>query len=120
MTEMSVKVRSRLSTQVSVVQKDVGLLHRGEDVRAHGVNLVILDAFDASLVGHNAVGMLELARRQVAQPGARVIPSKATVYCMGIEVCECRAGCPDAASSALLIARSIEEVQARFATLGAP
>jgi len=78
--------QNRVSGRVSVVRKDAGLLHRSEDVRAGGVNLLLLDAFDAGLVGGNAAGVLELARRQVAQPGATVVPAGATVYCMGVEV----------------------------------
>lgn len=29
--------------------------------------------------------MLDLAKRKVVQPGAAVVPSAATLYCMGIE-----------------------------------
>lgn len=40
----------------------------------------------AGLLGDGFPYLLNLARRRVVQPGAAVIPSAATVYCMGIEV----------------------------------
>lgn len=36
-----------LSDRVSVVQRDGGLLQRGREVRALGVNVVVADVFDA-------------------------------------------------------------------------
>jgi protein arginine N-methyltransferase 7 len=74
-----------LSSSISVVQRDVGLLQRGRDVRALGVNLVVADLFDAGLFGDGAVGLLELARRRVARPGAAAVPAAATLYACGVE-----------------------------------
>jgi protein arginine N-methyltransferase 7 len=74
-----------LSSRVSVVQRDVGLLQRGHDVRALGVNLVVADLFDAGLFGDGAVRLLELARRRAARPGAAAIPAAATLYACGVE-----------------------------------
>ena len=39
----------------------------------------------AGLLGDGLPYLLELARRRVVQPGATVVPSAATLYCMGIE-----------------------------------
>lgn len=36
-----------LSKRVSVVQRDIGLLQRGREVRALGANVAIADMFDA-------------------------------------------------------------------------
>lgn len=38
------------------------------------------------LLGDGFPYLLDLARRRVVQPGATVIPSAATLYCMGLEV----------------------------------
>jgi protein arginine N-methyltransferase 7 len=37
------------------------------------------------LLGNNWLYHLEMAKKNVLQPGATVIPAAATVYCMGIE-----------------------------------
>ena len=74
-----------VSKKVSVVYRDAALLQRGKEIRHLGVNLVIADVFDCGLVGEQFEYILELARRKVVQPNARVIPQAATIYCMGIE-----------------------------------
>lgn len=71
--------------RVSVVHRDAALLQRGKEVRPLGVNLVVADMFDAGLLGDQFPYLLELTRKKVIQPGATVIPSAATLYCMGIE-----------------------------------
>ena len=39
----------------------------------------------AGLLGDGALYLLEMVKRKVAQPTARVIPAAATMYCMGVE-----------------------------------
>eukprot|EP00887_Chlorella_sp_A99_P001822 scaffold19.g1822.t1 len=75
-----------LAHRVSVVHRDVGLLQRGREVRPLGVNIVVADMFDAGLLGDSFAYLLELARKQVVQPGATVVPAAATVYCCGVEL----------------------------------
>ena len=74
-----------LAKKISVVQRDVALLQRGREVRPLGVNIIIADMFDAGLTGDQFPYLLDLTRRKVVQPGATVVPSAATLYCMGIE-----------------------------------
>ena len=75
-----------LSDCITVVERDVALLERGQNVRAKGVNLIICDMFDAGLLGDGVLYMLEKVKRQVAQPDAAVIPAAATIYAMGVEI----------------------------------
>lgn len=75
-----------LSERITVVERDVALLERGQNVRAKGVNLIICDMFDAGLLGDGVLYMLEKVKRQVAQPDAAVIPAAATIYAMGVEI----------------------------------
>lgn len=74
-----------LSHRVSVTTRDVGLLERGKEVRQLGCNMVVMDLFDASLLGDHVSQLLALAKSQVLQPSTTVVPAAATVYCMGIE-----------------------------------
>ncbi|KAI8104703.1 hypothetical protein M9434_003256 [Picochlorum sp. BPE23] len=76
---------SGFSKKISVVHRDAALLQRGKEVRPLGTNVVIADMFDAGLLGNQFEYILSLTRRKVVQPGAKVIPQAATVYCMGIE-----------------------------------
>ena len=39
----------------------------------------------AGLLGNNWLYLLDMAKRNVLQPGATVIPAAATLYCMGVE-----------------------------------
>ena len=39
----------------------------------------------AGLMGDEFPYLLEMARRKAVQPGSPVVPSAATLYCMGIE-----------------------------------
>ena len=74
-----------LSQRVSVATRDVGLLERGREVRQLGCNFVVVDLFDAGLLGDHVAPLLAMASRNVLQPGATVVPAAATVYCMGVE-----------------------------------
>jgi protein arginine N-methyltransferase 7 len=74
-----------LSHRVSVTSRDVGLIERGREVRQLGCNMVVMDLFDAGLLGDHVGRLLAMASRSVLQPGATVVPAAATVYCMGIE-----------------------------------
>ena len=74
-----------LSKRVTVATCDVGLAERGREVRQLGCNFVVLDLFDAGLLGDCVVPLLSMASRNVLQPGATVVPAAATVYCMGVE-----------------------------------
>jgi protein arginine N-methyltransferase 7 len=49
------------------------------------VNLVVADLFDSGVTGYSIEWMLQMARKNVVQPGATVIPAAATLYCVGIE-----------------------------------
>ena len=49
------------------------------------MNIVVADMFDAGLTGDQFPYLLELTRKKVVQPGATVVPTAATLYCMGIE-----------------------------------
>ena len=40
----------------------------------------------AGLVGHNFLALLEMAKRNVVQPGASIIPCAASLYVMGMHV----------------------------------
>ena len=40
----------------------------------------------AGLVGHNFLALLDMAKKNVLQPGAAVVPSAASLYVMGIHV----------------------------------
>ena len=51
-----------LSSRVSVVQRDCALLQRGTEVRQRGVNMVVLDFFDAGLFGDQARPPLSMGR----------------------------------------------------------
>ncbi len=75
-----------LSQRIAVVSRDVGLVERGKEVRQLGCNFVVLDMFDAGLLGDHVGQLLSMASRNVLQPGATVVPAAATVYCMGVEV----------------------------------
>ncbi|KAL3131069.1 hypothetical protein ABBQ38_000384 [Trebouxia sp. C0009 RCD-2024] len=75
-----------VASSVSVVHQDVGLLQRGREVRALGANVAVADIFDAGLVGHNFLNLLELAKKNVLQPGAAVVPCAASLYVMGVHV----------------------------------
>ena len=74
-----------LSQRVSVACRDVGLIERGCEVRQQGCNFVVVDMFDAGLLGDRVGTLLGMASRNVLQPGATVVPAAATVYCVGIE-----------------------------------
>ncbi|KAK9815442.1 hypothetical protein WJX72_003717 [[Myrmecia] bisecta] len=74
-----------LSERVSVVERDIGLLERGREVRRLGANIAVADFFDAGLLGNNFTYLLELAKKNVLQPNATVVPGAATLYCMGVE-----------------------------------
>ena len=74
-----------LSQRISVACCDVGLVERGRDVRQQGCNFVVMDMFDAGLLGDRIGTLLAMASRNVLQPGATVVPAAATVYCVGIE-----------------------------------
>ncbi len=74
-----------LSQKVSVAARDAALLERGRDVRHQGCNFVVLDLFDAGLLGDRVVQLLAAARMNALQPAATVLPAAATLYCMGIE-----------------------------------
>lgn len=41
--------------------------------------------FAAGLLGNNWLYLLDMAKKNVLQPGATVVPAAATLYCMGIE-----------------------------------
>ena len=47
---MQVLAGNGLLEKVSVIQKDVGLLERGQDVREQGVNIIVADFFDAGVL----------------------------------------------------------------------
>lgn len=72
-------------SQVSVLKQDVTLLERGKHTPYDGVNLIVLDAFDAGLTGDQVLYMLECARRQVCGSSCAVVPAAATIYCAGVE-----------------------------------
>ena len=74
-----------LSSIVSVVERDIGLLERGREIRRRGCNVAVADFFDAGLTGNHFEYMLDLARRNILQQSAVVVPAAATLYCMGIE-----------------------------------
>jgi len=74
-----------LSQRISVACRDVGLIERGCEVRQQGCNFVVMDMFDAGLLGDRIGALLGMASRNVLQPGATVVPAAATVYCIGIE-----------------------------------
>ena len=74
-----------LSQRVDVACCDVGLVERGREVRQQGCNFVVMDMFDAGLLGDRIGTLLAMASRSVLQPGATVVPAAATVYCVGIE-----------------------------------
>jgi protein arginine N-methyltransferase 7 len=84
-TARHVVAQNGLSSKVSVVNRDVGLLERGKHVRTKGANLVIADFFDAGLLHDNFLFLLEKAKTNVLQSDYSVVPAAATVYCMGIE-----------------------------------
>ncbi|BDA48465.1 Protein arginine N-methyltransferase 7 [Coccomyxa sp. Obi] len=84
-TARKVVAANGLSERVSVVHKDIALLERGHEVRYLGCNLAIADLFDAGLLGNNWLYLLDMAKKNVLQPGATVVPAAATLYCMGIE-----------------------------------
>jgi len=71
--------------RVSIVNRDVGLLQRGREVRPLGVNMVVADVFDGGLIGDGFLSLFEMAKRAVVQPGATVVPAAATVHCLGVE-----------------------------------
>ena len=82
-----------LSKAVTVVNRDAALLERGKDVPVQGCNLLVLDLFDAQLVGDGAMGILEAAKRKGAlAPGYRAVPAAATVWAMGVELYTAEAG----------------------------
>lgn len=72
-------------SQISVLKRDVTMLERGKHAPYEGVNIVVLDVFDAGLTGDHVLSMLECARRQLCASSCAVVPAAATVYCAGIE-----------------------------------
>ncbi|GHP04547.1 hypothetical protein PPROV_000330100 [Pycnococcus provasolii] len=74
-----------LGDKVSICVRDLALAERGKEVRRRGANLVVMDFFDATLIGHQALYMVETMQRNVVQPDATYVPMAATMYVMGIE-----------------------------------
>ncbi|GLC34375.1 hypothetical protein PLESTM_000188400 [Pleodorina starrii] len=58
-----------LGHKVAVIPGDVGELVRGRDLPYTGANLIILDLFDAGLLGHRALATLECVKRRLAGSG---------------------------------------------------
>lgn len=52
----------------------------------------------AGLVGNDFLSLLEMAKRNVLQPGAAVVPCGASLYVMGIHVAPCHVGKYDLSS----------------------
>ena len=55
-------------------------------VYASGTEQPIAFSFLAGLVGNNFLNLLEMAKKNVLQPGAAVVPCAASLYVMGIHV----------------------------------
>lgn len=70
---------------VSVIHKDCALLQRGREVRPLGVNIVVADMFDCGLLGDQFSYILDITKRRIVQPQAKVIPQAASIYCVGVE-----------------------------------
>ncbi|CAG9462617.1 unnamed protein product [Pedinophyceae sp. YPF-701] len=82
----SVAAVNGVSDRVTVLHRDAALLERGGDARNRGYNLLILDVFDPGLVGSGAAWLAAALRSKVLAPGARVVPARGTLWCMGVEV----------------------------------
>ena len=54
-------------SHVSVVHSDASRLERGKGVRTQGVNVVVADIIDSTLIGDGVVGVLEYARKMVSE-----------------------------------------------------
>lgn len=72
-------------SQVSVLKRDATQLERGKHAPYDGVNLIVLDVFDAGLTGDDVLDMIEAARKQLSASTCAVVPAAATIYCAGIE-----------------------------------
>ncbi|MEW5319762.1 MAG: hypothetical protein WDW38_010893 [Sanguina aurantia] len=71
---------------VSVIQADVSALQQGRDVPFGGANIAVFDLFDAGLLGHNVLGLLDAAKRTVMQSSATIIPCAASVWVCAAEL----------------------------------
>eukprot|EP00210_Caulerpa_lentillifera_P006726 g6428.t1 len=78
--------RNNLSSSVTVICEDIASLRRGQSVRHNGINFVVFELFDAGLLGYHILSLMECLQRHVLQHEATVVPYKAVVYCMGVEL----------------------------------
>ncbi|KAJ9534345.1 hypothetical protein QJQ45_016039, partial [Haematococcus lacustris] len=78
---------SSLAHKVVVRHGVASQLRPGTDLPPHGSNLLVLDMFDHSLVGSGVLGLLESAMRKgLVAPDATVLPARATLYCLPVEM----------------------------------
>lgn len=71
---------------VSVACADAAAVERGGLVPWDGVDVIVCDLFDAGLVGHQVLPMLEAVKAKLLAHGGRVVPERACLYAMGIEL----------------------------------
>lgn len=74
-----------LSEKISIINRDACLLERGKGVRHSGLNVCVLDIFEAGLLGDNVMTIIDHIKRNILQPDCIVVPAAATVYAMGVE-----------------------------------
>jgi Flp pilus assembly protein TadD/precorrin-6B methylase 2 len=74
-----------LADRVMVVGRRSMLLEVGRDL-PQPADVLILENFDAVLVGAGALPGLEDARKRLLKPGARVLPRRARLYAAAVEI----------------------------------
>ncbi|KAF8066293.1 Art7 [Scenedesmus sp. PABB004] len=74
------------AADVSVVHADAAALERGRDLPHAGADVVVFDVFDAGLVGHSVLAVLEAIKARLLSDGGQLVPASASLYAQGIEV----------------------------------
>ncbi|GBF95168.1 hypothetical protein Rsub_07881 [Raphidocelis subcapitata] len=64
----------------------------GGAVPAGGFDCIVADVWDAGLIGHQGLQLLEAARGKLLAPGGAVIPGRATLWVAGAQLLTGRAG----------------------------
>lgn len=76
---------NRMSDQVRVINKRFADLKLEKDLHARQ-NLLFLDCIDCGLLGYGIIPFIKYAQKHLLEPDARIIPARATIYALPIEL----------------------------------